>query len=152
MRPALLAAAILLVACGSDEAADSAVIDSTPAAPPALTAADVTGTWNYEVRGMGSDSIIATGQTVVGGDPLSVTQTATGGEPATGTISITGDAVSTQVGPYPSALRPGVMVTTSGTYRMVEGDMVGTTTARYTGVTTADSVVELRVRMTRAPE
>ena len=150
MRPALLTAAVLLVACAPDQATDSALIDSTPAAPAALTAADVSGTWNYEVQGMDSDSIIATGQSVIGGDPLSVTQTATGGASATGTVTLSGDQINTVVGPYPSALRPGVMVTTSGVYRIVAGDLVGTTTARYTGVTTADSIVELRVRMRRA--
>jgi len=148
MRPILLAA-LVLVACGPDEAADTAAMDSTPVMPPALTLDDVVGTWNYEVRLMDGDSVIATGQSVVGGDPVMVTQTATGGEPATGTITLMGDHFTTQIGPYPSALRPGAMVTTTGNYRIENGEVVGTTTARYEGVTTADSIVELRVRMTR---
>jgi hypothetical protein len=150
MRLVLLAAA-LVVACGAEEAADDAAMDSTPPAPAAVTAADVSGTWNYEVRTMDSDSVITTGQSVIGGDPLTVTQAATSGEPATGSVTLVGDQITTQVGPYGSALRPGVMVTTTGDYRLEGGRLVGTATARYAGVTTADSVLVLRVVMTRVP-
>jgi hypothetical protein len=96
---------------------------------------------------MDSDSVITTGQSVF--DGATVTQTATGGEPATGTVNISGNEISTSVGPYASALRPGVMVTTTGTYQMTNGQIVGNVTARYQGVTTADSVLQLRVVMTR---
>ena len=146
MRAALLVAA-LLVACGPKEGADDAAMDTTSTASALLTAADLAGTWNYEVRPMDSDSVITTGQSVF--DGATVTQTATGGQPATGSVSISGDQVSTSVGPYSSALRPGVMVTTTGEYRMDAGRLVGNVTARYEGVTTADSVLQLRVVMTR---
>jgi hypothetical protein len=122
-------------------------MDSVPVTPALLTAADLAGAWNYEVRPMDSDSVITTGQSVF--DGATVTQTATGGEPATGTVNISGNEISTSVGPYASALRPGVMVTTTGTYRMENGQIVGNVTARYQGVTTADSVLQLRVVMTR---
>ena len=150
MRAVLLVAA-LLVACGPEEDADDLAMDSTPPAPPALTAADVAGTWNYEVRPMDSDSVITTGQTVINAEGTTVTQTATGGATASGTMSIAGEAFTTTVGPYPSALREGVMVTTTGNYRLVGGQIVGEVTARYEGVTTADSVTQLRVTMNRAP-
>jgi hypothetical protein len=101
---------------------------------------------------MTSDSVIAAGQYVFNPDGRSVTQTPTGGgETATGRITFSGNQVTANVGPYASYLRPGVRVTTIGTYRM-EGDrLVGTARARYAGVTTSDSVVELRVSMTRVP-
>ena len=151
MRPALLAVA-LLVACGPKEGADDVAMDSTPVMQPAaLTAADVSGTWNYEVRPMDSDSVITTGTSVISADGMTVTQTATGGEPATGTVTLNGDQMTTVVGPYGSALRPGVMVTTTGNYRLEGGQVVGTVTARYAGVTTADSVLELRVTMRKQP-
>ena len=150
MRAVLLVAA-LLVACGPKDDADDVVIDSTPVTPPALTAADVAGTWNYEVRTMASDSVITTGQTIVAPDGMSVTQTATGGATASGAMVLSGDTFTTTVGPYPSALRAGVMVTTTGNYRLVGGQIVGDVTARYEGVTTSDSVVQLRVTMNRAP-
>lgn len=147
MRPVLLAVA-LLVACGPKEGADVAA-DSTSMPQAMLTAADLDGTWSYEVRPMDTDSVITTGQSVF--DGATVTQTATGGEPATGSVSISGDQISTTVGPYGSALRPGVMVTTTGNYQLEGGRIVGTVTARYDGVTTADSVLQLRVTMTRVP-
>jgi hypothetical protein len=147
---AVLLTAVLLVACGGNEEADVA-LDSVPVmSPPAVTAADLSGTWSYEVRTMDSDSVITTGQSVFSADGMSVTQTATGGQPATGTVSLNGEVITTSVGPYPSALRPGVMVTTTGDYRLAAGQITGTATARYQGVTTADSVLQLRVTMTRA--
>lgn len=147
MRPVLLLAA-LVVACGAQEDTDDMAMDSTPVTPALLTAADLAGTWNYEVRPMDSDSVITTGSSTF--DGATVTQTATGGEPATGSVNITGDVITTTVGPYPSALRPGMMVTTTGDYRLSGGQITGTVTARYAGVMTADSVTQLRVTMTRA--
>ena len=124
-------------------------LPAVPGRTALLTAADLDGTWNYQVRPMDSDSVITTGSTTF--DGATVTQTATGGEPATGSVSISGAVITTTVGPYPSALRPGVMVTTTGDYRMSGGQLTGTVTARYAGVTTADSVTQLRVTLTRAP-
>jgi hypothetical protein len=120
--------------------------------PAALTAADVAGTWNWEVRPMDSDSVVSTGQTVYSADGTTLTQTSSaGGEATTGTVTLSGDQIHTMSGPYDSYLRPGVMVTTTGSYRLDGGRLVGTVTARYAGVTTADSVVELRSVMTRVP-
>lgn len=151
MRAVLLVAA-LLVACGPKEDADDLAMDSTPVTPPAVTAADLAGTWNWEVRPMTSDSVVSTGQTVFNADGMSLTQMATGASESTqGTVTLSGDQINTSTGPYSSYLRPGVMVTTTGTYRLEDGRLVGTVTARYAGVTTADSVVELRSTMTRVP-
>ena len=151
MRAVLIVAA-LLVACGPKEDADDLAMDSTLEAPPAVTAADLAGTWNWEVRPMDSDSVVSTGQTVYSADGTTLTQSSSaGGEPTTGTVTLSGDQIHTMSGPYASYLRPGVMVTTTGSYRLEGGRLVGTVTARYAGVTTAESVVELRSTMTRVP-
>lgn len=147
MRAALLVAA-LLVACGPKDEAVETAADSTPPAPTGLVAADLAGTWNFSVMPADRDTVVTTGHIVFSADATTFTQTATsGGEPAEGTATIAGDVVNTTVGPYSSYLRPGVTVTTTGSYRMEGGRLVGTATARYAGVTTADSVMQLRVTM-----
>ena len=61
-----------------------------------------------------------------------------------------GDSVIMDAGPYPSALRKGVQVTIHGASRLVDGKLVGMTTAHYS-VKTADSVRVLKMEGTRMP-
>jgi hypothetical protein len=44
-----------------------------------------------------------------------------------------------------------VTVTTNSTFRLEGGRLVGTATAHYAGVTTIDSVLRVRVTMSRVP-
>jgi hypothetical protein len=59
-----------------------------------------------------------------------------------------GDSVAYSSGPYPSALRKNVQVSTNGSWRLVDGKLVGTTHAHY-NVKTADSVLVLHSEGTR---
>ena len=65
-------------------------------------------------------------------------------------LAVAGDSVVTEAGPFESARRRGVRVTTRNVSRLQGDRLVGTTVARY--VTTGpDSVLTLRNEGTRAP-
>ena len=150
----LLACAAVLVACAGSEKAPADSAAAAPAAAPApatLSLADLAGKWTQQVRAENSDSVLVTAEVVGTPDPSGWTITLPG-RPAM-PIRVTADADSIMVatGPYESVLRKGVQVTTSGVLRMQDGKLVGMTTARYAGVTSADSVVRLRTEMTRTP-
>ena len=59
------------------------------------------------------------------------------------------DSVVTEIGPYASLLRKGVMVSTHGVIRM-DGDKIAGTTIAHYNTKGADSVVNLRMSGTRA--
>jgi len=63
--------------------------------------------------------------------------------------TVGGDSLITDGGPYPSALRKGVQVTTHTVWRLQGGKLIGTTVAHYS-VKTADSVRTLHTEGTRA--
>jgi hypothetical protein len=153
-RVACLCCAILVIAgcAGSDEQPDVAA-DSLPPAPagtPAISAADVAGKWNVEVMPENSDSVtlryVMTASADTAGwsiqfpdrtDPVKVQ-----------VLLIDGDSIVTRTGPFPSALRKGVTVTTESVSRMQGGEMTARHVAHYSQG--PDSVVVLRSRATRA--
>ena len=150
----LLACAVLLVACGRAEnapSADSPAATPTLAAPAALSLADLAGKWTQKTYAENTDSLLVTGEVVATADPSGWTLTLPGRPPTPLRVTVDGDSIITASGPYESVLQKGVQVTTSGVVRMQDGKLVGTTIARYQGVTTADSVRRLRVEMTRTP-
>jgi hypothetical protein len=65
-------------------------------------------------------------------------------------LAVGGDSIVMESGPYESVLRKGVQVTTRSVQRLVDGKVVGTTTAHY-ATSGADSVLQLRTEGTRAP-
>ena len=65
-------------------------------------------------------------------------------------VTVDGDSIMTATGPYESVLRKGVQVTTEGVLRKQDGKLVGVTRAHYR-TAGADSVVRVRIAMTRAP-
>ena len=60
-------------------------------------------------------------------------------------VTLAGDSLTAVIGPYGSALRPGVMVTTNTTYRLQADELVANSVAHYT-VQTPDSIVQVRAR------
>ena len=152
----LCCAVVLLVGCNTadedvDTAADSAAVSPmVPAAPAAISLADVAGKWNVEVMPETSDSVVlryvlnAAADTAGWSiqfqdrpDPVKVH-----------VVAVAGDSIATHAGPYPSALRKGVTVTTDGVFRLQAGTMVGRNVAHYSGG--PDTVLVLRSRGTRA--
>jgi hypothetical protein len=134
--------ALLVIGCG--KAAD--------AAPAAITLDDVAGTWNVRSTLEGDTAtvveyqMVATGESSGWGiqfpgraDPVPVR-----------VVAVDGDSIVSEAGPFESALRPGVQVSTRVVSRLRDGKLVGTTTAHYQ-VTTPDSVARLDFEGTRAP-
>lgn len=151
---ALLACAVLLVACARTEkapSADSPAATPAPAAPAALSLADLGGKWTQQVRAETNDSVLVTAEVVATPDASGWTITLPGRPAMPVRVSVDGDSLMTAAGPYESVLRKGVQVSTSSVLRMQNGKLVGTTVARYQGATGADSVVRLRTEMTRTP-
>jgi hypothetical protein len=144
-RVAVMVGTALVIACApSGEQAGSGA--DTAAAPPAISLADLAGTWSQETMAMGSDSVLVTSHLVAtssmdgwvlhipGRDSIPVR-----------VLAVDGDSVVTEMGPFPSVLREGVMVTTRSVSRLENGMLMGTLTAHYAGGG-ADSVVTLRSR------
>jgi hypothetical protein len=143
-----LCCSVLLIACAQqDQQAES---ESAPATPAAISLADVAGTWNMETAAMESDSILVTSQLVATATTEGWTLNLPGRDPVpVRVLSVGGDSIVTEMGPFPSVLREGVMVTTYSVSRLRDSLMIGTLTARYEGAG-ADSVATLRTRARRA--
>lgn len=135
--------AVLLTSCSKPET------PAADAAAPAINLADLTGTWNMEVRGETGDSVLTTGTITVGADGA-WTMNLPNRPPMPTQVSVDGDSVMTVAGPFESVLRPGTQVTTNGVMRLVDGRLEGSLVAHYS-TAGADSVVRLRSTATRAP-
>jgi hypothetical protein len=143
-----------LAACsGSNQkaAADSTAVvtPAPPPAPPPVSFNDFAGKWDLRVTNQAGDSTLLT-------EVLTATATDSGwtimraklkAQPVRPTVG--GDSLITDGGPYPSALRKGVQVTTHTVWRLQGGKLIGTTVAHYS-VKTADSVRTLHTEGTRA--
>jgi hypothetical protein len=143
----LLCFAFSLTACakGGEQAGGQA------GAAPTLNLADLAGTWTVQALAQDQDSVLVTYQ-------LNATGTTEGwsilftGRPDTIPlhVEVAGDSVVMHGGPYESALRRGVMVSTESGGRLVNGQLEGWAVAHYQGAG-PDSVVRLRLKGTRAP-
>lgn len=146
----LLAAA--LVACAKPDTQDADTLAVTmPPPAPALSLADLAGKWTMTAMAEASDSVLLTYELNATADTLGWSMTLPGAMVVPVHVgSVAGDSVVVHAGPYDSVLRKGTKVSTEGVYRLQNGRLVGTTTARYT-TSQADSVVRLRTEGTRAP-
>lgn len=146
-RLSLVVAVAALAACGPKEqpAADTS---AAAAPPPGISLSDVAGMWTAKVMRMDSDSVILTYDLTTSADPTAWTITFPGQPPVAMRPMADGDSIVISAGPYDSALRKGVKVSTNGVLRLVNGELVGTTTAHY-DVKTADSVATFRTVATK---
>lgn len=146
----VLAGGLLLLACAK-EAADEAVIDELAAdslAVPALSLADVAGTWDMR-------SVPVTGDTTATVFQLEATADGwtyhyTDRDPVIATVVASGDSLIADAGPFESVRRPGTQVTTHSVYRLEGGQLVGDVQAHY-ATADADSTLTLESIGTRAP-
>ena len=151
MRYRILVLALLAGACArADEtpAADTAA--PAAAAPASISLADIAGTWNATATPEGADSAAVSYQMKTSADPAAWTILLPNRPEMPVRVTTDADSIMISNGPYESVLRQGVMVTTESVMRLVDGRLVGTTIARYSGAS-ADSVVQLRIEATRAP-
>lgn len=142
---------LLVAGCGDQEAMDDVEETGAPAATqeaPAATVslADFAGTWNATAY-------------MESGDTVNYTMTATADttgwmvdlpdrDPMPARVMVDGDSVVTEMEPYESILRDGVMVSVRTVSRLENGQLVGTMEARYEDGDSA-SVVPGRVEATR---
>lgn len=143
MRRIFLGIGLLaLAACGPKEepAADTSAMATMA---PTIALADVAGTWTARVMPETSDSTVLTYEMVASADPTQWTITFPGRPAVPMRPTVDGDSIMTEAGPYESALRKGVQVTTSGVFRLMNGELIGITTARYQSAG-ADSVARFR--------
>jgi hypothetical protein len=111
---------------------------------------DVAGLWQMRALSETSDSVLTTYHLWTSPDPTEWKLKFDNREDTlrVQVLGVDGDSIMVQVGPYSSALRPNVSVTTRSTYRLIDSKLTGRSVARYS-VTTADSVRRVRTEGTR---
>ena len=148
--------ALALVGCAKadDATTDTAAgtASATATAPAAITVADVAGTWNLRaVPETGADTTPTLVVLNLTPDTSGWTMTFPNRPPIkTRVVAIAGDSIVTETGPYTSARRRGVQVTTNAVMRLQDGKLVGTSVGHYK-TTGPDSVLRFRTEATRAP-
>lgn len=149
MRRLMLLTA-LIVACGPSEqpATDTAAM---AVGPPALTAADLAGTWSGVIMAEGSDSVLARFTVVspTGMDSKSIMEGTT--DSVAVTHMIDADSLVATSAPHTDQMLPGKpMVTFRAVGRMMGGKLVGTSATML--ASKPDSVLErARFELTKSP-
>jgi hypothetical protein len=148
--------AAVVVACSNSESKSADTQKTvTPAGAPAASAglklADVAGTWTAKTMTEKGDSTLLTYTMTATADTTGWSITFPGRAPIPGHVwAVAGDSIVLHAGPYESALRKGVQVTSHAVMHFKDGKLVGTSTGHY-AVKTADSVRTFRLEATRAP-
>lgn len=146
-RLALLCGAVLLIGCARSEQQNAGAAGAPPAM---LSLADVAGVWNVNSMAEASDSVLVSYQMTTTADTAGWAVTFPGREPIpVRGITVAGDSIVSDMGPYESVLRPGVMVSVHTVSRLENGKLVGHFTAHYAGGG-ADSVFNGRLQGVRA--
>lgn len=107
-------------------------MEESAAEQPAATVslADFAGTWNATSYLESGDTVVYTMTATA--DPNGWTIDLPGRDPMPQRIiAVAGDSVVTEIGPYESILRAGVMVTVRSVARLQDGRFAGTMTATY---------------------
>jgi len=137
----LLYVMALAVACAPAEEQPAAETEGMGT----VSLADFAGTWTVNTLPESGDSVLLTYELNATDTPDGWTMTFPGREPLAMTgVMVEGDSMVGQLGPYESALRPGVMVTTQAVTRLEGGMLTGTFVARY-ATSGADSVLRGRL-------
>jgi len=147
--------AATVVACAKSDKPDAAQQGAAPApaavGPAKLQLADVAGKWNVKAMNEAGDTTLVTYVMTATADTTGWSfQFSDRPGPIAVHVMADGDSIMVKAGPYPSALRKGVQVSTDGAVRLQDGKLVGASTAHYS-VKTADSVRKIKTEATRAP-
>ena len=138
MRRTLILCALLLVGCAKSEppASQSTTPETSP--PPAMSLADVAGTWEGNVTKAGSDTVLALIELTATADPAGWSMNLANAKTPTKwttvaakSVMVEGDGVVVEAGPFQSVLRPGQEVSTHTVYRLQDGKLMGTIQATY---------------------
>jgi hypothetical protein len=146
--------ALAIVGCKPAEKPAETTVGEAPAkeeVPAAISLADIAGTWKVRSTVEGSENTVVTYDMVATPDRSGWTITFPKRKPIpVRVVAVEGDSVVTEAGPFESAIRKGVQVSTRVVSRLEGGKLVGTTVARYQ-VSGPDTVARLRFEGTRAP-
>ncbi len=143
-------AVVLLVGCAKEKPATQSAPPPPPPAPAAINLADVAGNWTVKVMPETGDSLLLTYTLHATAADTGWTITFSGRKPMAVQVATMGDSVTVSAPAYESMLRKGTKVSTQGVMHLVNGQLMGTTTAHYV-TTKADSVVHLRMEGTKTP-
>lgn len=149
-RFTLLCCAVLAAGCAkpesnNDVAADTVATLPAPPTPGEMSLNDVAGTWAMRVMAENKDTVLTTYRLWISQDTTNW-QVKFDSRPDTiqvHMVAMAGDSLVASMGPYRSALRQDVMVTTQSVYRIQNGKLVGVSVAHY-DVPTTDSVMRFR--------
>lgn len=147
-------AAVLAGCARSEQGAAEGTIAETAATMPApaaatISLADVAGKWNMHSMDLDGGNVLAYELTApADGSNWSVTVGKAPPLPVR-VLSIGGDSIVIEVGPYESFIRKGVRVRQRDTYRLRDGQLVGTMEGWYS-TPRGDSVTHRRLEGTRA--
>lgn len=140
----------LLVACAQTDTAQSDSAAMAPAAPAALTEAQIAGTWTGVAMLAGTDSIIAHWTQVCSNGTCRGTSQEAPNDTIMSTYTLMADSSVGQTSPYIDPAIPGVTIVDHWTAR-VSGDSV-TGTGRFVLASNPDSVLtRYNFRGTRSP-
>jgi hypothetical protein len=141
-----------IMLCVTGLAVGCAPAEEQPGAETAaatISLADFAGTWTVSTMPEASDSVLVTYELAATATTDGWTLTFPGRDPIPVTVALVdGDSVVTDMGPFESALRPGVMVTTRAVSRP-QGDMLSGTFVAHYATDTPDSVLRGRLHGTR---
>lgn len=113
-----------------------------------VSLADFAGAWTITGFAESSDSVLITYELNATATPDGWTSTLPGRQPMpVRVVLVDGDSVVTETGPFESALRPGIMVTTRSVARLQADTLTGSIVARYDAA--GDSVLTGRLRGVR---
>jgi hypothetical protein len=136
-RLALLCSGILFVACTKAETPppDTGMAAMPePAAPAAapISLSEVAGKYAVIGKNEAGDSTLVTYELTATGDTTGWTITFPKRKPIpVRIVSVSGDSIVAESGPYTSAIRPGINVTTHTVYHLENGKLMGRTVAHY---------------------
>ena len=112
--------------------------------------AKLAGNWDVQLVGATTDSVLLTYKMTATADTTGWSITFPNREPVPmRVVAVAGDSAVVEAGPYDSALRAGVQVSTTTTLRLRGDRLMGHTAAHY-AIGGADSVVQLRSRGRKA--
>jgi len=147
-RLGVLVGLAAIAACGGSGESPPPMDEAAPVAPT-ISLADLAGTWAGVAMNEAGDSTLVEFELMATDAMDGWTMTfANRPDPAPGHVTLVdGDSVMVVYGPYSSALREGVMVTTETVIRLVNGMMEGTFVATYD--MEGDNVTHGRIEGTR---
>ena len=157
-RIALATSTILLVAAcakkeepAQDTTAAMAPAAAAPAPAPTIALSEVAGKWQFSAVPMtGTDTSPTKYVLTATADTTGWTLTFPDKQVVPLQVTVSGDSVTLKSPEFSSQRRKGAKVTTETTARLVDGKLVGITTAHYAKAG-ADSVLQLKGEGTRIP-